>query len=542
MLSNIISINKQAPIYPKGYLDEVKTLVTKIFAGMLPKEAEHLLCKVYNVESLSCMVDEEEILSDYDYQPSVSSDELEELRARIEPIITKYFGDISKRDQIFYVRNIVNCVPKELEDLSDYITSSLLASINIHYHKHSVDNSYCPAEYFYSDDELESYAKRVMAVSGQHIKEVSPEPDAFDSSQVSSYLEITGMLAMDSFSKEGLISNDIGFTHRQKYLTRAAQYYTLARYHYPTAKLWLSGFISAQGFCGCSDKNCGGRAFGFTDLRGSGELVLQSLEFIERVTDNKDSIALADGITVRDIDKSNIERTVYGAESLIMSDPLDEHGTKIAKILAVSYKYKHLMSIETRSRLCIIGFGFITLYGDKIADVIGLTVDDIYDMYVSSVAEFYEVVKTQEAMPEKINRILFDCQGFYAAGTSIDSMKEGLRLQLIMFCSQYRAKCYQEVVDYISNTFEDWDMNDLPDFIPRLFNGYLNNFSSILAEKSIATTLLNEVLFDNTSEDSNVIKILSEKGHYNSMRFRLNSSNTKFERAYWESRLVASSL
>ena len=542
MLSNFVSINTLAPIYPKDHIDSKVELIRKHFKGMDPSEAEQLLCDLYNVKSLQMMTDAEGIISDYDYQPSLSSRELEELRVRIDGYINNYFGDISQRDQLFYVRNIVNCVPKGFDDLVDYIPTELLRDINSTYSM-ATKGFDTFDDYFYSDAELESFAKKQPVKTEEGVKESSVERKVKRfSSEVDSYLDVMGMIAMQSLNENSLEADEFGWTNRQRLLTRAGQYYTLARYNYTTAMLWMSQYISPQEYCSCPNHDCPGRHFGFIDAKASGELVLQSLNYIEKIMSSQGKLfALDQDVTLDEILQSDIERIVYGAESLILSDQVsvEEGGPKIAMLLGMAYEYKNLLSPEVYKRLCNIGMSFIYNYGESFGEMIGLTSDEMFDEYASSIKSFDGFIENQEGDPKRIHYTLYDGHNFFGAGVCIEGSVRGRYLELMMWCSQYYPESYSNMMEDIIEFSDNHSFENLPEFIPVLFNGYVNNFTTHLAAKSVGTSVMNDALFGNETDDSKVIYILSEKGHYESMSARLDESKTDYEVDYWNSRLDA---
>lgn len=217
---------------------------------------QQFLCDLLCINSLDDITDNTRVFQDI--EPAVSSREMRELAERVAG-----YNDCSLENTIYVVRNILNTVPKTLDDLIDYTTVERM---------HSFVQSVSDSLRVFNPD-----AKNVTTLEElEVVMEGCP----------TLVVDLICGEQMDGFS--GLPEQQYpGITERQRMLYRAADYYLNHRVGYKTNTMWLACFISSQSF-GCMDgwvhktgELCNVRHFGFKDDDACVKLICMSGDFVD---------------------------------------------------------------------------------------------------------------------------------------------------------------------------------------------------------------------------------------------------------------------
>jgi hypothetical protein len=218
--------------------------------------ANQYLCDLLNLKSIDEMIGD--FITFQEVEPAVSSTELHELATRI---LAYNDGDMNKA--IFSARNILNTIPKSLDDLVDYTTK----------------------------ERLEEFTSMVI---GSSIVGIGKDPKDYNSLDKLSVLlegELFGVVdiicnAQMDHSRKTEMDDQPGITERQRMLFSAANYYLNHRIGFKCNTMWLACFLSSNSF-GCQSgwfHNDGGLChathFGFKDDDGMIGAVISSFTFI----------------------------------------------------------------------------------------------------------------------------------------------------------------------------------------------------------------------------------------------------------------------
>jgi hypothetical protein len=193
-------------------------------------------------------------------EPAVSSEELQILAERILP-----YNDNSIEKAKFSVRNILNTVPKSLDDLIDYSTPERLQDFI----------STVFRESFVSIDHLGSKIQTLAQLSQIMKKEPTFLIDIICNSQM-------------DIARQIPLEDTPGITDRQKMLYNACNYYLNHKIGFACNSVWLACYLSSQKF-GCSSgwlhidgELCNNRNFGLKDDAAVVKLILGSLAYISQ--------------------------------------------------------------------------------------------------------------------------------------------------------------------------------------------------------------------------------------------------------------------
>lgn len=522
MITNLISITKIPPIYPESYVSESLLGRVKEVCPDLPVEKhEQFLLDLFQIDSIDHLIDSAEIVSIYEYQPAVSYEELTVLANRISTLLTQYaFHTVSEYK--FMVRNVLNTVPRDADDLVDYITPEQLESINFSYAMHL-------------DTSRTGYPEGRL-----YVREISNLEDGYKS--------VSGMLAMKIF-QEVEIEKLPGITHRQKMLAKAAEYWVLSQYGDHTASLWLARFINPISFCTCTNVDCNVRHFGFADPRGCADLVLQSLTKIRNgIINAKTSIAVEDDVTVSDIVSGNIEMCLYAAEGIILIDEERLEADNIRQLLATVHSMIEMLSDILTIRAIFVIEVFSNLYKNNELDSVGITAEYIINSRQASVGMFHNYFDdpNSDYQRDSDHNFLFDAYSFLSMSANKgESVEAGLLKQTKFVETYYSSAKFREFKGVLKEELESSN-GDLSTDAESLYLGFLTNYTNILALKSIvnsphANDIMSFITKDNLDEYENrkVVNYLSDFGQPKAMKIRLANTSSATEKEYWQNRLAS---
>ena len=123
MRTNVIPITAKAPTLSQENCDKIKTRISLLHPQLSKRGIDQYLCDLLSISSVDDMIGDH--LSFQEVCPAVNSDELHMLANRILPYNG---GDIHKA--VFAARNILNTVPKRVDDLVDYVTKERFDAVS----------------------------------------------------------------------------------------------------------------------------------------------------------------------------------------------------------------------------------------------------------------------------------------------------------------------------------------------------------------------------------------------------------------------------
>lgn len=511
MQTNQISIATLAPIYPSAHLAVLRERVSRAVPDLSPDQYDTFLCTLYGVEGIEDLTDQDGILSWPEYQPALSSDELHAMAVRIANLTGD--GPENGKQARWVARNVLDCVPREISDLVDYLLDESLITINM--------SMLLGTDYLTLPD--------------------MPEARFYDEAmegRTAADIDVPAWLAMEHFQDKDVDSLNC-LTHRQKLLSRAAEFYAVHRYGFKTASLWLAKFTHLVDFCGCPSLDCPGRHFGFLDVQGSASIVLDSLPFIEKtIRESAKTIPASENITIDEIATSDIELTLCAAESLMKVDDARVDADRIATLLRFGLNHQTLMSGNNPILLIRILRTFVDLYGPQSFEKVGLSKGVLDQAFEESVFALEDTVKEMKGEPPGREWLLFDSQNFMRAGSAMVSWNYGLELQLGFLKAMHSPQEYERFTRMIKGFLAE--KKNLDPQAQALFDGYLDNIPGVLASCSIATWAFCDSLLQQSPEEK-VMRVLSEMGHQASMQRRLDQAGSEWEEAYWSERIKAHS-
>ncbi|MAW98087.1 MAG: hypothetical protein CMN72_00255 [Sphingomonas sp.] len=251
-----IGVEKISAI-PKHYFEDMSARLMLV----LPCMDNEIAINTY-LSDLFAKNDITQSLSDVaivdDFSPSMTS---EQLMAFAERVVSYHDGNIDKAK--LAVRNVMDCVPREVDDLIDYATDKrkreLISNIKVGL-----------SSYLDKSNKITTLASLKDALSKLPLELIDRVCNA----------EMRMFQSMPTQEREGL-------THKQKTLTSAANYYLNHYIGFTCNSLWLACFTHADNF-GCAGgwhhrdlTPCENTHFGFKDPKWSAETVIANLQYIE---------------------------------------------------------------------------------------------------------------------------------------------------------------------------------------------------------------------------------------------------------------------
>lgn len=510
MRTNLISIVDQPPIFPVSHVESmVDRLGSQLeaFEGAQGVVAHEALASLFCVHDAAELVDKEGFITEYELQPAVNREELSKLAERLMTALPDTVEIEIARAKLI-VRNTINCVPRSLEDLADYVEPETIGFINTGFFIQSRDLA--PADKSLHMTFLDSMIPKVEPSDRQLILS----------------------MAHDSLTEKG-VDCHTGLTERQRLLERAGVYYALHRYGSPAASLWLARFLNPLVFCTCPHFDCGARHWGFTDGLSAAILVLENLPYIESFFDNKDSaIPLSEGVTSCDICGNHLIEVLYGAEAFMLIDQERVEETNILKLLQfVADRLSYLPELhQIRFKKVVLAMDFI--YPGSYQRIRGLPQDRV-DFMLDSMKEFQQYTQKNPERPTMEMMPLWDANNFMAFGMDMNDIQLGMKLHTLFLSSAYAPDLYEAMALIVEELL---DNPDVPERNRKVLVGYLTNYAYVLARRSVATTAFCYSVM-NFGESSEAVDYLAEFGYWPAMQGRKEDASTPAEAKYWAERI-----
>ena len=513
MLTNIISICHETPLFPENYVSELKLRVSKVFPGSPDDFSSEVLCQLFGADDVSEIVDKEKLLRYPEFEPALSSSELKVLSNRLKNLLKKK-GQSKVIDCVWATRNIINSVPKTLDDLVDYIPKKSLIDINS---KFLIETSVIESKAIISK---KFYDIEISKLSDQKIS------DCGDS-------------IMDSVCSKSVESID-AITNRQKILGRAGEYYLLHRYGYERASLWLARFINPTTFCMCQDLECDRRHFGFVDVSATLEIVENNLGFLQAALD--DGEAMLENGQLTDDKKQVMEMftdlILYGLEALLLIDQDREEARRVTRLLSVLISFGELMSELSEIRMNKFLCAALSLYGDRVEDEFNLGDKERYEIALSSVRDTERYASQIGGDIRSEDTIVSGSHNFAMAGKRLIDTRFGVKLHNEFMKSLVDANSYDKFSQILTSILDGTNeevQKPLDSETEKLFEFFLTEFSEHLIFRSRAIKSHWDVLARHSFSE-NVVQLLAEFGHKESMQELAKTSKKPRAIEFWENR------
>lgn len=509
MRTNMISIVDMAPIYPQEpYLEMVQRLQDQV-EGLGFDSATEVLDALFNVGDSDSLVDSEGLITEYELEPAINQEELSTLAARLQKALQGH-ADVDLDTAKFITRNTINCVPRSLEDLVDYVEPETIGFINTGFFIEFPEMA--------GDDK-----KQQMSFIDSQVAKVDPGRRDY----------------ILSMAHEALVDQPLethsGLTQRQKLLQRAGIYYALHRYGNPVSSLWLARFLNPYLFCSCPNHDCGARHFGFTDPQSSAVLVLENLPYIESLLERRDSFTpISEGMSSAQICKNHLSDVLFGAEAFMLIDQERLEGASITPMLDLVGKNFDLMDELHQIRFLKVVRTFQDIYGGGHGKIAFLK-QPPEDILIDSIKRFQSYVAEHPERPSQEMLPLWDANNFLAVGQDTGDMRIGISLHDMFLRSMYEPQAYEDMAESIIDIVHEYP--DLNDASVRILQGFLTNYSYVLARLFFATSAYCDSLFQITNEPK-VVNLLAEFGYWPAMKMRMQETSNPAEVDYWARRLT----
>lgn len=543
MLTNKISLADMPPKYSTKNLNAILDRVKILYPSLQNEGAELFVCDLFAVNKIGDI--KGEFLTYEELEPAISSQELNVLASRI---VAYCNGDVEK--SIYSVRNVLNSLPKSLDDLVDYITEETKENFISRMHVVLLmENGDSGGTQKKIEQEL-SKVKAKYSLS-QIIDYVREKVDV-------SIVDVICDIFMQEKQEAGLESFK-GITDRQKMLSMAAVYYLNHLVGFKRNSIWLAGFIQTQRF-GCNHGGwlhddghlCHGRDFGFTDNASAIGLVYNSLSHVEGY------FVHADIEEDPEYFKQGIEYTrtmILALENIIkfqsIEKSLEIYKNEKVAISSVLGKYfvshKKLFSKLDQAKLILLNLvdGSQNRYLDDCTFMSALQI-------VHHTAQSY----SEDAIPAKNNLTLFDLLNWSVcdiqkidllSGADVetsDAFGDGFRIAASFVDSGINTNSLISFAEVCINTLSDRSVST---HVMEMSEGFLTHYLRMLMidntenqymfDQILEVTELATAVVSDKSFYPNLIREMAELGHPKSMSKQLLLASSKEETNYWKLRV-----
>jgi hypothetical protein len=501
MQTNTISITTKAPTLSKKNIKAITDRISELHPRLNESGVNQYLCDLLNLNSVGDM--EGDFLVFQEIEPAVSSKELHELAHRI---LAYNDGDIHKA--IFSARNILNTIPKSVDDLVDYVTKQRFDEFAFMVINSSlVGAGKKPLEYNSLEKLTELFSSESEVV-----------------------IDVICNAQMDH-NRNTSMDSQPGITERQRMLFSAANYYLNHAIGFRCNTMWLACFLSSQYF-GCQmgwlhddGTLCHGTHFGFKDDAGMIKLVIKSLGFISEFLE----AARVDDNTGRTETANLYMQTLLFTYDALMKhcveDGDDDDIENMLKVIDAINDNDDFVGEEDRLFL-------LTLYMAN-SEEVGVS------------KEYLELLRDvlhdrdDEIRPAKHILSQFDAWNFLSFDAS-ESKNHNLAPMFLRskYDEYHLAKLSAELLSIIA-------IKDLSDQHNNLLRGFFENYLFVLVNEnsdsmfmfdSILNVAVTGMSIVSDLETHRVIRAMAELGHTLSIQ-ELRKTATGNELAYWNERI-----
>lgn len=498
MQTNSISILNCSPIYSEDNIKSIIFRINELHPRISSENVDQYLLDLFNVKSI------EEIMGDFlvfeEVEPALSSIELHVFAERI---IAYNDNDINKA--IFSARNILNSIPKSIDDLIDYVTQER------------------------KNEFIEAVLGKSIAAAGESIESILTIDNLADAVS-EEYSFVIDMICNDEMDRCRQIPNEDtpGNTERQKLLFNAGNYYLNHKIGFKCNSAWLACFVNSQVF-GCAHgwlhhngKICNDVHFGFKDDRSSLRLVLESLEYMDELLTSYEAEKKQE---VAQTAMLYIQTLIFSLELLLKDNLLNgnDNTEDYERIKVVLYSHSRILSDE---HLLMI----VTL---EIIQKAELEMSDNQLELMRKIIQDYTEKGTEP--PEHL-MFFFDAWNFF----TFDVMNLNIyRLGPLFLRSRFYSESLIEMSDIL---LEQVKNNDLSEVYENMFLGFFDNFLHILVNENSDSHFLFDAIFEvslkvnETINCEKIIRLMAELGHLKSMNY-ITDFSAGSNSEYWSKRV-----
>jgi hypothetical protein len=501
MRTNKLSIVDFPPTLSEDALNAILFRIKTLHPVFDESGREMYLSDLLNVKSLESITGD--FLHFQEKRPALSSSELHQLAERILP-----YNDNSMSRSIFSVRNILNTVPKSVDDLVDYVSNQ-----QFHEHVGNILNFVAPSE---------SVAAHTLDDVVELTRNVNQD-----------IMNIACNNEMERFQNLPLMSDGHDITEEQGTLSIAGRYYINHRLGFECNTIWLAIHIRGDNF-GCDkgwvhpyDDECKNLNFGFKDDISVPKLTLAALDYISRVLEEvENGNTAAEGVATQYIEtiissleilgKEMIKKDFYGiASERDMFKELDEFLNCHEDALSDNQKLRWITA-------CLI-----------LKDKAGMNKEQFRALD--------NMVNNQKTHPDKPYLRFFDAWNFFIYDHTELKTYE---LAPLFLRAGYHSDSLEKFAEIILDIIEDDRTKRKalsPEFKDMMYGFFTNFLWALVNDNSddhfLYDTILNVALEANIYvEMEHILRGMAEFGHRESIMLYMDTKEEK-EKKYWKSRL-----
>lgn len=502
MKTNTISILDFPPILKPEHLDEMLNRIQTLHPQISLEGAKTYLCDLFDIKSLDLI--EGDFLSNYEIEPALSRDEL---KAFAQRILSYNNGQID--DATYAARNILNSVPKSLDDLIDYTTSSR------------------KSEFITNILELLPVAvdetRSSLTTLDELIKITKPVPEII--------VDMACNSEMDRFQSTSIADSD-GLTDRQKMLFMAANYYLNHLIGFRCNSVWLAAFLSSQEF-GCragwlhdNGDTCNDKHFGFKDDEAVTSLVKANMRYIDELFQHYEHADDAEAEGIRHTFDLYVKTCFFAVQNLIKSnaDDIKSAVPEIVPILDLLLEYDDLFNNEQE----LLKETTISLLSNEAS----ITSEQIQAISEIAYADY-------KVEPEKFMTEFFDMWNFMI----IDAFHNNRDDAFCISKHFVRAQFFEsDLLKTAALVKKHMNYKSQPEHAQELYEGFLTNYLWSLVNRHSDTQYLYDAILKivldtkDLVDNEYIVRGMAELGYAPSMRVLMKSSDG-IEKAYWERRI-----
>ncbi|MFD3435421.1 hypothetical protein [Alteromonas macleodii] len=441
---------------------------------------EQFICELFGNRSIDDLENNEPIYQNS--EPAVSRDELHTLAERIIG-----YTDYSIERAKMVVKNVLNTIPKRLDDLIDYTSEARLSDFK-------EDARLFLMAHFENNNSLETLEQIELAFRNL--------PD-----------DMVSMFCNTQMHKSRAISDDMieGCTERQKVLYRACNYYLNHRLGFHKNSMWLAYCINSNNF-GCADGwihrdglLCSLTHYGFKDDEAVVNLIMSSMDFLEQYFTKQSEVFEGEesdqSIQYCKDGGMYIDVMLNAMEYLVKRKQLinDTENSEYKQIKDLLMLHKHLFS----------DIQFLKYMTHLLA----------FDEYTGFIKEQFELIKKiankdygPEGPPEDLYFFL-DAWNFIVFDEVVET---GIMLSPTFVRSKYHGP---SLLQFSSVVLDLMKSNRLDQQLEDMVKGYFENYLFLLVNDNSHTHFLfNEILEVSLKakdffENHHVVRVMSLLGH-----------------------------
>ncbi|AUC88325.1 hypothetical protein CW735_09085 [Alteromonas sp. MB-3u-76] len=475
MIDTIPSITQHPPRLNEESIENIYQRIAHFFPNLDDTGKKQFLSELFNVRCIDNCISDEYVFQNI--EPAVDRAELNELAERI----IGYTGySLVEAKQV--VRNVLNTIPKHLDDLIDYTTEARLKEFK----------------------ESASLYLSVHAGSEKHLTTLKEIEDAFEHLPDVA-ITLFGNSQMDASRAINLDMID-AYTDRQKMLYWACDYYLNHRVGFKTNTMWLASFISSNSF-GCMDgwlhrdgKLCNNRHFGFKDDDAVVDLIKSSLNYLDEYFERQ----------LGYVGVGSEEATSFCRIGFMYIEAMLDAVEYLAKCREVAdLAYKDIVDLLSEYSLLLNDRQELKLLTHEVAfDGVTSFTHRQFELLSDLVKEDFGTQGPPEDM-----YFYFDAWNFmaYASQYNINIMLGPLFLR-----SNYHGPSLTELSNFVAAQLKK---GDLEEHWENMFIGYYTNYFFTLVNKnSHSHFLFDEILaalldVRRFVDDTDVVRTMAELGH-----------------------------